>query len=470
MALPLALGVLLALTISVTTVIQFASANSRSANLSYADQNARAIAEDGFNRATAIVAANPASTAPVSGSASGYPHGGSVSWSAARSGDIWTMTSTSSVPNPTGPATSPLTHIVSAQLQVTTDPGAWNFVYVKPTPGTCLIFQNAFRMDSPLYVDGNFCLRNTATFQGPRLYVNGTVQVEHSSSVGTSTTAVPAVSVKNNTPSSSGCRYTTAGAFVLPCTTSHRVYATAFNTTVPEVTKPPVDFPMRYADAAPGSTTRGHTCTSSDLSKVSSGFTSSKMDDNTTRDNSLGTVNLIPDVSWSCTQKRADGTVLGSVAWTYGNPGTLTVSGTFFIDGDLSASNHTAVVNGEGTIYVNNKIVIRTAAKICGVADCGSSWSPNAEPKHVLFLIAGFSGHPAIELQSGTSAFQGGLYSVGGTKIVNGAMMHGPIVANELEAENSADFNPWPWFIDIPDGAPSNGASTVTLKHGTWRG
>jgi hypothetical protein len=39
-----------------------------------------------------------------------------------------------------------------------------------------------------------------------------------------------------------------------------------------------------------------------------------------------------------------------------------------------------------------------------------------------------------------------------------------------LEAENGADFNPWPWFTDLPDGAPSNGAATVTLKLGTWQG
>jgi hypothetical protein len=470
MALPLALGILLALTISVTTVIQFASASGRSANLSYAEQNVRAIAEDGYNRAVSLVAASPTSTTPVSGSASGYPGGGSASWTATRSGDLWTITGSGSAPNPTGPDSAPLTHSVEAQLEVTTEVGAWNFVYVKPTAGSCLLFQNAFRMDSPLYVDGNFCLKNEASYQGPRLYVKGTIQTENTASVGTSTTAVPTVSVKDNAPTASGCRFTTVGVFVLPCTALHRVWATNFNTTVPEVTKPPVDLAARYSDAEPGSTSRGHTCTSSNLSKVSSKFTSNTMDDNTTRNNSVGTVDLLPDVSWSCTQKRADGSVLGSVSWVYGNPGTLTVSGTFFVDGDLTTSNsRKAVVNGEGTIYANNKIVIQNNTWLCGTVDCGTSWSPNAEPKHVLFLVAGYDLHPAIDVKS-DSKFQGGLYSVGGTKISNGAMVHGPVVANELEAENGADFNPWPWFTDLPDGAPSNGVATVTLKTGTWRG
>jgi hypothetical protein len=470
MALPMALGVLLALTISVTTVIQYASAGSRTASLNLSDQNARMIAEDGFNRATSILAANPTGTTPISGSAGSYPGGGSVSWTGTKSGDIWTLVSTSTVPNPTGPGSSPLTETVEAQFEVTSDPGAWNFVYVKPTPGTCLFLQNSFRMDSPLYVDGNLCLKNEATYQGPRLYVKGTLQTENTASVGTLTTPVPTVSVKNNSPTTSGCRFTTAGAFLLPCTALHRVYATSFNTTVPDITKPPVDLPARYADAAPGSSARGHSCTSSNLSKLSSKFTSTKMDDNTSRDSSVGTVDLLPDVSYSCTQKRADGSVLGSITWTYGIPGTLTVSGTFFIDGDISASNaRKAVVNGEGTIYANSKIVIQNNVWICGVSDCGSSWSPDAEPKHVLFLVAGSASIPALEVKS-DAKFQGGLYSVGGTKISNGAMVHGPVVANELEAENGADFNPWPWFTDLPDGAPSTGATTMTLKQGSWRG
>jgi hypothetical protein len=194
------------------------------------------------------------------------------------------------------------------------------------------------------------------------------------------------------------------------------------------------------------------------------------MDDNTTRDSSVGSIDLLPDVSWSCTQRAADGSVLGAVTWTYGVPGTLTVSGTFFVDGNIEAANsRKAVVNGEGTLYANNRIIIQNNVWLCGTSDCGSSWSPNAEPKHVLFLVAGSSSVPALEIKS-DAKFQGGLYSVGGTKISNGAMVHGPVVANELEAENGADFNPWPWFTDLPDGAPSTGATTMTLKQGTWRG
>jgi hypothetical protein len=471
MALPLALGILLSITISVTMAIQYASAGSRTASLNASEQNARAIAEDGFNRAAALIAASPNSSTPVYGSAADYPQGGSAVWTGTRSGDVWSVASTATVPNPTGPGSSPLTHRVQAQLDVTHNPGAWNFVYVKPIPGTCLLFKNAFRMDAPLYVDGNLCLANEATYQGPRLYVKGTVQTDNLASIGTLTSPVPAVSVKNNAPAASGCRYTTALVFLLPCTALQRVFTASFNTTVPDITKPPVDLATRYADAAPGDTTRGHSCTSSNLGKVSSKFTSNRMDDNTSRDSSVGTVDLLPDVSWSCTQKRADGSVLGSVSWTYGMPGTLTVSGTFFVDGDIVPSqNRHAVVNGEGTIYANNRIVIGNDTRICGVADCGHSWSPNMEPPHTLFFVAGYSGHPAIELKSYGAKFQGGLYAVGGVKVQNGASMHGPVIADQLEAENSADFDPWPWFTDLPDGAPSSGGTTVSLKPGTWRG
>lgn len=397
-------------------------------------------------------------------------HGRST-WSGTRSDDTWTVSATATVPNPTGPGASAVSNTVQAELELTRAPGAWNFVYVRPTPGTCLLFKNAFRMDAPLYVDGNFCLANEASYRGPRLYVKGTVQTENTASIGTLLAPVPAVSVKNNTPAASGCRYTSAGLFLLPCMALHRVFTDDFNTTVPDITKPPVYLDERYADAAPNSTARGHSCISSDLSRLNSKITSNRLDDNGVRDSSLGTIDLLPAVSYSCTVRAANGSVLGSVAWTYGSPGTLTVSGTVFLDGDIVPSqNRQAVVSGEGTIYANNKIVLQNDTTICGVADCGLSWSPNMEPPRLLFLVAGYAGHPAIELKSYGAKFQGGLYAVGGVKIQNGASMHGPVIADQPEAENSADFDPWPWFTDIPDGAPSNGGTVVKLKPGSWRG
>jgi hypothetical protein len=488
-ALPLTLGVMLTLTISVTAMLEFSSANARSSSLSVSRQNVASIAEDGFNRALSVIAANPTNAGPVTGSAAGYPYGGSVTWTGAKNGNVWTVSATATARNPTGPDASPVSKTVAAELDMTEDVGAWNFVYVKPISGTCLYFQNAFRMESPLYVDGDLCLKNESVYAGPRLYVKGKIQTENFATVGTPAAAIPTVSVKDNTPAPSGCRYTTSGSFVVPCTTSPRVYANVFNTTVPDVTKPPVDLAARYAEAAPNSTARNHRCYAASKSQLQAmnskigdywsasyagaGFSgaSNRLDDNTSRDSGIGVVDLLPPYAYDCRLHNADGTELGRVAWTPGVPGTLTVSGIMFFDGDITPSSSTrAVVEGEGVIYANNKIVIQNNTWLCGVADCGDSWNPNSEPKHVLFLIAGYSGVPAIEIKS-DAKLQGGLYAVGGLKVSNGAMVHGPAIANELDAENLADFNPWPWFVDLPDGAPSDGAAltTLTLRRGSWR-
>jgi hypothetical protein len=496
MALPLALGVMLALTASVTAVIQFASASSRSASYSLSDQNARAIAEDGLNRAAAIVAADPDRTTPVVGSASGYPQGGSVSWTGTKSGGLWTVTSVSSVPNPTGPDTAPLSHTVEAGFEEAFDTTPWNFVFVRPTPGTCLTFSNTFVMESPLYVDGNFCLQNSARYAGPRLYVKGTLTTANTATVGTAAARIPRVSVQNFSPSPSGCGYTsslaTPATFTLPCGDAHNVFATAFDTVVPAVPKPTFDLNAEYAAAAPGSTARNHRCYANskrDLQAVNgliggnwstaragAGWAgaSAWIDNNTMRDASLGVFNLMPrDVSYKCEVRDAYGMLLSSLAWTYGEPGALQISGAVYLDGDVRIAQTNGVVDGSGWIYATRRITIEQQATLCGVPDCGSSWDPNMEPAHLVFLVSGHTGSGtnnwAVEVQN-SAKFQGGLYATGGMFIGQSGMVHGPAVADQFEAHNTADFNPWPWLAILPDGAPATSATVFRMNPGSWRG
>ena len=117
---------------------------------------------------------------------------------------------------------------------------------------------------------------------------------------------------------------------------------------------------------------------------------------------------------------------------------------------------------------MNNKIVIESNSWLCGTADCGLSWERNLDSPHLLFLIAGHAGHPAIEVKS-DAKFQGGLYAVGGLKVSNHGLVLGPAIADHVEAENGADFNQWPWLTSLPDGAPSDRTPSLTLKPGSWR-
>jgi hypothetical protein len=129
------------------------------------------------------------------------------------------------------------------------------------------------------------------------------------------------------------------------------------------------------------------------------------------------------------------------------------------------------VVNGSGVLYVTNTLTMKSNSWVCGTADCGLSWDPNAEPPHLLFIYAGIHDPAAdsIIIQS-DAKFQGGLYAVGGLKVENNGFVHGPAVADQTEAQNGADFNPWPWFVELPDGVESGIAPKLRLKPGSWRG
>lgn len=139
-----------------------------------------------------------------------------------------------------------------------------------------------------------------------------------------------------------------SGSFVLPCTAAQRVRASSFDTDEPDVEKPPVDLPP--ATSPPGrGTRRAGSCTSTNLAALNSNHRQ-KMDDNNVRDSSVGVVELMPSVAYDCTQRAADGTVLGRMQWTGTNPGRLTTSGRIFLDGDLRTSNVKRAVGTESVI------------------------------------------------------------------------------------------------------------------------
>jgi hypothetical protein len=105
---------------------------------------------------------------------------------------------------------------------------------------------------------------------------------------------------------------------------------------------------------------------------------------------------------------------------------------------------------------------------VCAVASCAAGWDPN---DHILTLVAGASDVPAFEIQNSTK-FQGAVYTVGGFKIQNSAQMQGPIIASDVDVQNSAVLLDWTDLTSLPPGVPVNGspATSVSLVAGTWRG
>ena len=104
--------------------------------------------------------------------------GGSVQWTGAltitSTGAYWTLTSTSTVRNPTG-GSKAIQRTLTARAPVYPAPSqplnspSWNYIYAR-NPGSGVGFSgcdmsvgNSVQLASPLYVNGNLCFLNSAT-------------------------------------------------------------------------------------------------------------------------------------------------------------------------------------------------------------------------------------------------------------------------------------------------------------------
>ena len=457
-ALIMALVTLFVLSLTLVTVLDFSAANARSARFSASDQRAVSLAESGFNDAAAILmsASDPSlsSALPSTPTGTAPREGGTVVYSGTKSGNLWTITATSSVPNPTGG--SPLTHTVSGQVQVTpSDPLssnlAWNYVF-SDTTTSCMQIQNSYSLAAPLYVRGNLCMSGNNTFTGALLDVRGSVQVRNPSNIGSAGSPIPKVRVAN------GCRAGTSGSFVTPCGTAQRVYTSSFEAVPPDISKPPIDIARWYEEAKPGPK---HYCTSGTFPGGSSKF---DPDNGTAQDWDAGTINLTGS-NYSCAVYS--GVVLkGLIAY---NSGTLSIFGTIFFDGDISlGGNQDILYTGRGVIYARN-VTIRNHTTLCGVTSCNqTTWDPAT---NLLLLVAGGAGATAYSLENNTR-FQGAIYAVGGSSLQNSSEHQGPIITDSVSVQNNGNLYSWPPLTDLLIGMPQFTPAPPSAAYipGSWRG
>jgi hypothetical protein len=219
-ALVMALGIMLVLTVVLTTVIFLTASGARDAQATNRRQEAYTLAEAGVNNALAILNANypavfpgnlcvlnrqvtvPAgfpgvavtdtcgSPAPLTLTPDSTRPFESVSyWGALRRkvpglGNAWIIRSTGTAPNPTGPGATPITRTITAKVPVIIPPsssggtGILDWVY----SGTSTIFPNSVTVSSPLYVNGDITFQNTATVHA-RLYTVGNVTFTNNGSI-----------------------------------------------------------------------------------------------------------------------------------------------------------------------------------------------------------------------------------------------------------------------------------------------
>jgi Tfp pilus assembly protein PilX len=458
-ALPMALGFMMVLSVSLVTVLELSTSAQRAAGRSQAKEKAQAVAEAGLNQAVSVLAEAPdpasSSALPIA-SAPGTVaiEGGTASYwgslDTAPNPDVWIVTSVASVGNPTGGA--PITHTVTAQYQIASGGSmagneAWNYVYSDNTT-SCTYLQNGVTVTAPIYTRGDFCVKNNSHATGPRVDVRGSITVDDSASVGTN----PADASDPAVTTGAGCRYTTSPVpSHANCTAASQVYRSSYSSGVPDYAKPTLDLFYWRGNAKPGPL---HPCTSS------SGPVPSFI--------STGLINLMPTSSYTCTVTES-GTVVGELSWNNSTK-VLTVNGVAYFDGELVMDNdNQGTYSGKGTIYVAGKIAMRNQTWLCAMSSCAASgWNPNTR---LLTLVSGSPALPAFELNN-FAKFQGAAYAAGAFRIQNNATIHGPVIAATIEALNSGFVGPWTSLTSLTPGMPGYESSTATVAYvpGSWRG
>jgi Tfp pilus assembly protein PilX len=454
-ALVMALGMLIVLSITTVSVLTYTGQNAR--NLRYTDGTQRAVhvAEGGLNEAFSILAnsSDPRLPEALPDGSTAFAGGGSASWSGTVNGDTWTVSSTGTVANPSG-GTS-IQRTISSQIRIGVDgvgmAPAWQFTYTDDT-STCMSLSQSAAIAVPFYIRGNLCLSNSANPIAEEITVKGTITLRNTSQIGSASNPITALHT-------SGCSTSLTGPWTLAnCTPANGVYAETVDSTFANVAKPTVDLTYWYNYAKPGPKTN---CTSGSFP---GGF-----DNNTTFDRSLSTVELLPSTGYSCTVTSGSST-LGKIIWTPGgnsSPGTLQISGVIFIDGNVDVSVGQAVYSGRATIYSAGKVTFSNTAFLCGASACNvDTW--DGETSMITF-VAGSSTDSDGFVARNSAKFQGGVYAVNDVRQSQTALIEGPVIARQYYIENSSIAQKWPPIDFVSYGAPAPiGSTKLVPVSGSW--
>jgi hypothetical protein len=470
-ALVLTLGILLVTSIMLISVIQYSSGAGRGSNRTKADQVAYALAEAGINNAMSILGnpTNNALNSTLLPSRTTTYADGSVTWSGVLSsttaGARWTVTSVSSVRNPTGPTptAAPVVRRISAGVDVIPtlsqplNSQAWNYIYSRSTGSTCdTTLQQSVQINSPMLVSGNLCLQNSAQLLKGPVVVGGSVTMTDGNTIGTAANKLSSVAIGNgcskSNPSSASQNPCTGGAAV-------HIYANTVSSSPPTIPPPSVDWNSWYANANPGPY---YPCSS--VSGTPPAFESGDQGvlpnvDLTKRNNSIASVvDLTPSTSYSCQ------TVGGELTWNAATK-VLTVNGTMYIDGSAKIEN--GAVNsytGFATIYLSGTLLIKNS-QMCAEIAAGScstaSWTSNS--RMLVFVVGGNGSNAGVQSQTGTgnsillnsAKFQGALYATYGIDIATTSNADGPLDGAPVKVGQSVNST-WPAFTVVPAGMPGN--------------
>jgi len=522
------------LTIATASTITLVMSNEHAFGRDRQANRALNVAEAGLNAGVAAAKAL-AATATSLPDASGSTDHGTWSYTASRTQDAsnldlyyWTITSTGVSPD------GNVTRIISRQVSETithhsatsvihhnaSDAYLYGFFLGDPTSdcvtlGTGNNFSGNLTISVSMYVAGSLCWGGTnvsmreptgGTGQTISLYVGKKFKVtgSNTSPIGTGQAAPAACGsgcIKSATVVG-GCVDTRGQSVVCstkgdPTKRSNQsgygsgIYAAAYSSTQNNVPQPTIDTAW-YAKAKPGPT---HGCNndpthpgnSAYMSTYPSGYTASTFDaalfdGNSTMDNSLGTVDFLNFGAFDCRYYESDGSLAGELKWTPGSPGALTVTGTMWIDGNLSFSGNSnnATVSGRGTIYATGTVGFSGQANICETPRSGNPCLGNYdENTNLLVFVAYNSGsHTTTGFTlTGQNTFEGIAFTNGILNEGGNATLHGPVLADTATLAGNGDTRT---IINPPPGSPGasydenvtqSGADTAAFADvpGSWK-
>jgi Tfp pilus assembly protein PilX len=517
-ALVIALAVTVVFSMTVITVIESASSNSRSSDMSKNRVSAFDLAEAGIANANALLSAknpydahllhpqgtyaqadcanppaNPTGAALLGNTCSPIAYnldGGTATvWGWLNTSTAnWTITSTGQVTRnafASVPATKTLTvtvHIRARASQQNVTP-AWNYVFVKDTTSSIcnITVDQTTALTSSLYTEGNLCFKNSASIsetnaadpvllevRGKLVWLSGA-----SKGVGQSSPLQEVTSAKIGGGCAVGAVTNAGHTCVRPPTGSDYFYVKSggYSSTADAIASPSLtstDWDNYY-----------QTSTISRLSPCATGgLASTNFDNDTTRNTSLATAfNLTPGTNYTCQTTNANGYVIGELDWDASSH-ILNIRGTIFIDGNVtinglvkyrgvnkwgthpSGSDGSDGLGGMGVMYVSGTVSLSNSGVFCGWDTVHDTAAYNGSSCDFNAWTPGtsmlmFIAHGGVTLNQ-SSFFQGAIFSEGNVSLGQSAQTEGPIITNTLTLGQSVAMKPLPGLADLPLGAPGN--------------
>ena len=515
-ALIMALGFLIVLSIVVMSVTSFTTSDTRSASSGVGRLGASRAAESGLNKAYALLtgqitmggnptaanlfgcagATSPTDTNGPSNCTSPTPQiycpsasctagsAGSVAVYGYFSGTIaqtyagisvpastWLLVSTGYDNNPAlGRVTGHTTYaeVTLSGLSSGKVAAAWNHLFITSplVAGQCsLDFSgNNISVNVPLYVIGNMCLGGstiTETTQPIDLMVGGYLYLNGG---GVGSAAAPITSGV----AAGGCSGSTNGFGATPCTNgAWNFHVKANDTFIPQdaPAETAADIQNDYSTFNPGP---AHPCAAGN--NPNPPLASTVFDTNTVYDGGAGTFTLTPSSSYTC--NATTGSNVGQLQWD-NTAKTLTINGSVFIDGNLTI-NQSLTYTGTGVIEVSGTILFSgNNMTVCAVAGCAlSNWQGTSGNNQMLTLVSLASNATAITFLSNAQTFQGSLWTQPSSMlsiVKNTSSIQGPMSIGKLDSTfNGATLQPLPVIKNMPVGAPVPPNTGVTLSRITY--